>query len=130
MKIKYRGNEYKSETSLLEVREGDIIGKYRGSQFTRKFPKHIPQLRPKLGLTYRGVTYNSCPNAHPVFPCSEVTVKMPPYVRKQATNNNLEQIHLENLRRNLERRIKVAQETHNDYLLEMLEREFQELAVN
>ena len=130
MTMKYRGNEYKSETSLLEMKESDIIGKYRGCQWNYKLPKHIPQLRPKFGLNYRGVTYSTCPNAIPVFFIQDSSVSTTaPHssIPSPVSQNHLEQVHLENLRRNLERRIKVAEETHNDYLLEMLKKESQQL---
>ncbi|WP_431705983.1 DUF4278 domain-containing protein [Geminocystis sp. CENA526] len=128
--MKYRGNQYRSETSLLEMKEGDIIGKYRGCNVYGKLPKHIPQLRPKLGLSYRGVSYSTCPNATPVFYPSETVVSsIAPHSRIASfeTTKKLEDVHLQNLRRNLERRMQIAQETHNDYLLEMLRKESQEL---
>lgn len=132
MKMKYRGIQYKSETSLLEMKESDIIGKYRGNKCNYKLPRHIPQLQPKLFLTYRGVSYSTCPNATPVMINTEVpVVAIAPHSRivNTLTESNLEQVHLYNLRQNLERRIKVAEDSHNDYLLEMLKKESQELAI-
>ncbi|NCO75908.1 MAG: DUF4278 domain-containing protein [Cyanobacteria bacterium] len=129
MKMKYRGNQYKSETSVLEMKESDIIGKYRGSEWSYKLPKHIPQLQPKLFLTYRGTSYSTCPNAIPLMMETKTPITTSHLVTTVA-ECNLEQVHLSNLRRNLERRIKVAQENHNDYLLEMLKQESQQLAVN
>ncbi|MBL1210725.1 DUF4278 domain-containing protein [Geminocystis sp. GBBB08] len=133
MEMKYRGIQYQSETSLLETKESDIIGKYRGSQWNYKLPKHIPQLRPKFGLNYRGVSYSTCPNATNVMVNSESTViAIAPHSRisNPVKESNLEELHLHNLRENLKRRIKIAKETQNDYLLEMLKRESQQLAMN
>ncbi|WP_017295291.1 DUF4278 domain-containing protein [Geminocystis herdmanii] len=135
MKMKYRGNQYKSETSLLEMKEGDIIGKYRGCNVYGKLPRHIPQLRPKLGLSYRGVSYSTCPNATPLFYPQETSsiVKQHCAIAPHSTipsaisHQKLEEVHLENLRRNLERRMLIAEATQNDYLLEMLRKESQQL---
>lgn len=132
MEMKYRGIEYKSETSLLEMKESDIIGKYRGNHWNYKLPKHIPQLQPKPFLTYRGVAYSTCPNAIPEITNREVLVtSIAPYssVANTKGKNSLEELHLYNLKQNLERRIKVAQETQNHYLLEMLKQESQQLAI-
>lgn len=128
MKMKYRGNQYRSETSLLEMKEGDIIGKYRGCNVYGKLPRHIPQLRPKLGLNYRGVSYSTCPNATPLFYPQE-TSSIAPYstIPSAVSPQKLEEVHLENLRRNLERRMLIAEATRNDYLLEMLKKESQQL---
>lgn len=130
MKLSYRGNQYQSETALLEVRESDITGKYRGSKWIYKLPRHIPQLQPKLDLTYRGIAYSSCPNLNvkPYFSSESEMVNLPVELTpSQVTEKNLTDIHLENLRRNLERRIKVAQENENYHLLAMLQKESQQL---
>lgn len=126
--MKYRGNQYRSETSLLEMKEGDIIGKYRGCNVYGKLPRHIPQLRPKLGLNYRGVSYSTCPNATPLFYPQETSL-IAPYstIPSAISHQKLEEVHLENLRRNLERRMLIAEATRNDYLLEMLKKESQQL---
>ncbi len=129
MKLSYRGNQYISETALLEVRESDIAGKYRGQKWSYKLPRHIPQLQPKFDLQYRGVAYSTCTkNIQPYF-LDEEQNSMPENKSTitQITEQNLTQIHLENLRRNLERRIRIAQENGNIRLLEMLNKECQEL---
>lgn len=130
--MKYRGIQYKSETSLLEMKESDIIGKYRGSNWNYKLPKHIPQLQPKPFLTYRGVAYSTCPNATFTTIDNEnslTTIAPHSRIANTVEEYNLEQVHLHNLKQNLERRIKVAQNSHNDCLLEMLQRESQQLAI-
>jgi hypothetical protein len=133
--MKYRGNQYKSETSLLEMKESDIIGKYRGSNVYGKLPRHIPQLLPKLGLNYRGVSYSTCPNATPLFYPQETSstmtqsysIALHTTILLPVSHQKLEEVHLENLRRNLDRRMLIAQAAHNNYLLEMLRKESQQL---
>jgi hypothetical protein len=133
MKLKYRGAQYQSETSLLEMKESDITGKYRGNERKYKLPRHVPQLRPKFGLNYRGVAYSTCPNMIPAMTTnSETPLKViSPHscIAHPVAKSTLEQLHLENLRQNLERRIKLAQQAQNHCLLEMLEKESQQLAI-
>jgi len=129
MNMSYRGNTYlQSETSLMEVKEGDIMGKYRGSEWRYKLPNHIPQLQPKVYLQYRGVAYSSCANAQqPYFiPQQEVNSDITPVMSK-ATKKNLEQVHIANMRRNLERRMEIAQINENYKLLAMLKKESDDL---
>lgn len=128
MKLLYRGNSYEqSETSCLEVRETEIAGKYRGHNWQHKLPKHIPQHQPKMYLQYRGVAYSTSSGlkvSSELSKCSYVSVE-----NKYAklVTNNTEEIHLENLRRNLERRLEVAKANNNYDLIEMLEKECQQL---
>lgn len=130
MKLSYRGNPYNTETALLEVKETDITCKYRGSEWTYKLPKHIPQLQPKLYLQYRGIAYSTCTNSNikPYFAeSSETESNSSTSTTSQVMKRNLAQIHLKNLCSNLERRLKIAQENQNYHLLEMLKKESQEL---
>lgn len=127
--MKYRGVKYKSETSVLEIKESDILSLYKGNNWNYKLPKQIPSLQPKLFLTYGGGNYSTCANA------TLIENVLPPIVPHSAIINNvdrynLEEVHLRNLKQNLERRIKVAQDTHNDNLLEMLKKESQTLAIS
>ena len=130
MDLLYRGNQYQTETALLEVRETDITGKYRGTKWKYKLPRHIPQVQPKLDLKYRGVSYSTCPNSvKPYFTQQSETPsnRAAETTTSQVTEKNLAQIHLENLRLNLERRIRIAEDNGNENLVAMLEKEFREL---
>lgn len=125
--MKYRGNVYKSENNFLEVKETDVIaGKYRGCEWNHKLPRHIPQLRPKLGLQYRGISYChnpliASPTKVPLSLGADYSITTTP------KHHNLHDIHLQNMRRNLDRRIKVAQQENNENLLLMLKKESLEL---
>ncbi|MBE9222191.1 DUF4278 domain-containing protein [Cyanobacterium stanieri LEGE 03274] len=129
MKMSYRGNKHQpSETALLEVKEGDVLGKYRGVECHRKLPRHIPQLQPKIYLKYRGIAYSSNPNAQPYFIPHDAKAQPEENLSTQTivseeTKSNLAIIHQANLRRNLERRMEVAQTNENYRLLAMLKKE-------
>lgn len=128
MKLLYRGNSYEqAEKSCLEVREGEIVGKYRGHNWCHKLPKHIPQHQPKMYLQYRGVAYSTAQNATvsaevPKCSCTPLENKY-----SKLVSRNTEEIHLEHLRRNLERRLEVAKANNNYDLIEMLEKECRQL---
>ena len=133
--MSYRGNKYlQSETSLMEVKEGDIMGIYRGNQWRYKLPNHIPQLQPKIYLKYRGIAYSTSPNAQPYFipkkASKEVEINDHSCsIMSQTTQQNLEQVHISNMRRNLERRMEIAQNSENYQLLAMLKKESEQLTV-
>jgi hypothetical protein len=127
MQFSYRNNNYETERNLLEVTETNIAGKYRGHHWKYKLPRHIPQLQPKVYLQYRGVAYSTCP-----------MVKVPPHTPECASVRQMkktsksavtstEKIHLENLRRNLEHRLKSAQVNGNEDLITMLQKECKQL---
>lgn len=137
MKLTYRGIQYEPETNPLETTEGEIGGKYRGQSWRYHYPRHIPQLQPKLGLQYRGVHYSKRPvvQSHHLSTMSipaitpEAKLPTPPYFATQTSETEAEQAHIESMRRNLERRLSVARENGNNQLVSMLEKEYQELAV-
>lgn len=125
--MKYRGNVYKSENNFLEVKETDVVGgKYRGCEWNHKLPRHVTQLRPKLGLQYRGVSYCTNPVVTPTSNIP-VSVDLHSELKTYSKHHNLHDIHLENIRRNLERRMKAAQAENNESLLLMLKKESLEL---
>ncbi|MGK7875768.1 MAG: DUF4278 domain-containing protein [Xenococcaceae cyanobacterium] len=136
MKLSYRGVSYEDELSILEANEGEIGGKYRGQNWRYRYPKHIPHLEPKLYMQYRGVPYST----HPI-PKTEGT----PIPQSKATRNfctvpirkqckvvaqETAKIHLENICRNLERRLQVAKASGDENLVNLLENESKQLALN
>ncbi|MEC4983028.1 MAG: DUF4278 domain-containing protein [Oscillatoria sp. PMC 1068.18] len=136
MKLSYRGIGYDRQSLSLEVLEGEIIGKYRGQDIRAKYPRHIPQLQPKVYLQYRGIAYSK----RPVVKCQALPLTQPnstvdpcTFLSNQVNRGISEeaaQIHLDNIRRSLERRMQVAKATGNQDLVRLLEQESQELSLN
>jgi Domain of unknown function (DUF4278) len=127
MQLSYRGVHYENTPLSLEMKEGEIIGKYRGHEIHQKYPRHIPQIQPKFDLQYRGIPYSI--SAMPIertrnFPltqgdnCCSVPVK-----KQLKIEDNLTQIHLEYIKRNLERRIEVAKSKGDFNLVNLLQKE-------
>lgn len=132
MKLCYRGVNYKREPLSLEVSEGEIVGKYRGREYHCRYPRHVPKLKPKPRLQYRGLAYQTCPliqteaslNAQ-LAAIARACGQLP-----QTENKQIEQaveIHRENVRRNLDRRLEVAKAKGNRELVQLLEKECEQL---
>ncbi|KAB0242822.1 DUF4278 domain-containing protein [Microcystis aeruginosa EAWAG127a] len=129
MTLAYRGVKYERDSLPLEIKTGDIGGKYRGQDWNHHYPRHMIQLEPKLHRQYRGVAYSTRPHlAGQVTPniCPLPLVK-PSVVVQEET---LSSIHLNNIRHRLERRLQIAQESGDETLVNLLKKESQDLALN
>jgi len=62
MTLAYRGVKYERDSLPLEMKTGDIGGKYRGQDWNHHYPRHMLQLEPKLHRQYRGVAYSTRPH--------------------------------------------------------------------
>jgi hypothetical protein len=132
MNLCYRGISYESEPLSLEVSESNIIGTYRGQQYRRCYPRHIPKLKPKPRLQYRGLAYQTCPliqtetslNAQ----LAAIAKAREQQMRSEKKNTfNVADIHQINLRHNLNYRLQVARKKGDTGLIQLLEKESQEL---
>lgn len=138
MQFSYRGAKYDREPSTLEVREGEIGGKYRGQEWKYHYPRHVDRIQPPLNFNrcYRGVPYNNESVAtndlnvsiqrQMVAKCYSRSTK--PIAAKFMDETN--KIHLDNMRRNLERRLQVAKSIGDSHLVNLLQEESKQLALN
>lgn len=134
MKLTYRGVPYEQAPVSLEVTEGDIVGRYRGQSVRSHLPAtkfERPEVESML-LHYRGhgycklqatvpgavATVNQAPAASCPIPLSKLAQLMPQDVR---------QVHIENMRHSLEERIKAAQARGDNHLVNLLQRESNQL---
>lgn len=135
MNFSYRGINYNQEPLTLDMVEGNQSGKYRGQTLTYRYPRHVTHLQPKI-LQYRGVAYStqsaplnqdsiSSQSSEKSQSCVCSLAQTPSRKPKVTT---IAQIHLENLRQNLEYRLRVAKTKGDEYLINLLEREYQDLA--
>jgi len=139
MKLTYRGINYEPENTAIAMSEGEIAGKYRGQPWRYHYPRHIPQLKAKHGLQYRGVHYSNRPGIHQLQPARNLSIPAVTPDGEFPTPNNYisqtkeiaaERVHVETMRRNLERRLSVARENGNEQLVLMLEKEYKDLAIH
>ncbi|MEM9543068.1 MAG: DUF4278 domain-containing protein [Cyanobacteria bacterium P01_E01_bin.42] len=133
MKLDYRGVNYKHDPLSLEVSESEIVGKYRGQEYRCRYPAHVPQLIPKPRLQYRGLAYQTCPliqtetslNAQ-LAAIARACGQLPP--TEDEPIEKAVEIHQKNLRRNLDRRLEVAKAKGDLALVQLLEKECEQLA--
>jgi hypothetical protein len=136
MKLSYRGIHYDEDPLNLEFKEGTVVGKYRGQDWNYHYPRHIPQLQPKIFMQYRGVAYSTCPLPKKEG-CEEYLWESGikscrSYIpeNSQVVNRDTGSIHLENIRRNLERRLQIAKANGDHNLVNLLRKECKQLSIN
>jgi hypothetical protein len=108
---------------------GDIGGKYRGQDWKHHYPRHMIQLQPKLHRQYRGISYSTLPGVtRAIAPVACPLPILKPQVIVQ--DDSLSTVHLNNIRRRLERRLQIAQDNGDEILVNLLKKESQDLALN
>ena len=136
MKLTYRGIAHRNQSSQLEITPTEIGGKYRGQNWNYNYPRHIPNLESRQDLKYRGLSYQGNSSLQtqqsPVCQATEtpricsVPIKKPHSLLEDETVK----IHWDNIRRNLERRLQIAKASGNEALVNLLEEESRQLALN
>ncbi len=149
MRLTYRGASYEYNTSPLEVRESDIFRAqresqrrcrtlqenrypliYRGSRYTTDqvgVALSTPAPCTSQTLIYRGVKYVRNADGTTQLAAADRSEMIP-----QTTLGVLKEVsrvHEANIRRNLERRLQAAKARGDRNLIELLESEFQQLAL-
>ncbi len=130
MTLFYRGAKYENESLTLDMIEGEVGGKYRGQEWYEKYPRHIPQTKPKFDLQHRGVAYSvsAMPikkqELLPLDKTNTINNVCPVHIRRKVVQGNkLAEVHLENIKRNLERRIEIAISKGDTNLIKLLKEE-------
>lgn len=140
MKFNDRGISCKSHPSEWEL-EGEIGNKYSGTSCKQKYPRHIPANFPRIDQKYREVGYytgapedvEAMRQRH-----AKTDISSAPKIKNNEaalTKNSRQQgleklhnIHLNNIRRNLEHRLQVARSKGDKDLIRLLEAEFEQIA--
>ena len=55
MKLTYRGANYEYDIPTVDMKEGDVAGKYRGQHWNYRYPRHIPVPQHPQNLQCRSV---------------------------------------------------------------------------
>ncbi len=132
MKLTYRGTTYESDIPTVDVTEGEVGGKYRGQNWSYRYPRHIPVPGPPRNLKYRGVSLTKGETTTgSAVAIAQITEKFAPLqpqsVESSIGKNNIGPIHRANLCKILDRRKQAAREQGNEELLKQLEDESQYL---
>jgi hypothetical protein len=130
MLLTYRGVTHEGNFAPLEMEQGAIAGKYRGVDWRYRYPRHVPQSAPKLYRQYRGVSYSTSPAvACEGMELPKIACPLPLSRPVPIEPEGLSTIHLDHIRRRLERRLQIAQKNGDENLIEMLEKESRDLAL-
>lgn len=125
MKLSYRGVHYEQVPFALDMNEGEVGGKYRGQDWKHHYPRHLPELQPKLYRQYRGVAYSSRPSLN--SEAVTLTCSIPQVQQRAIVSDEVSQVHLETIRRRLERRLEIALANGDFKLVDLLQQESQAL---
>jgi len=137
MKLCYRGIEYDYTPPVLEVSESEMLGHYRGRPLRFSYVKHVPFPQSEANLKYRGAPYHTNRQGEveaivQVNKAPQESQFKPVFDSMAAARRSLlqesAQVHQENIRRSLERRIQVAQSRGDTVLMRQLEDEMHQLA--
>jgi hypothetical protein len=143
MKLSYRGVRYDSVSTPIDMVESEGVGHYRGSSFHFAYPRHIPVPQPALELKYRGVAYQTTATGgaesispavraaraavRDVFRPSGVDQARSAIRARQAILGEVAKVHRQNIERSLQHRIEVAKARGDQNLVNILEREMQQI---
>ncbi|MBD2072205.1 DUF4278 domain-containing protein [Leptolyngbya sp. FACHB-671] len=143
MKLSYRGVRYDSVSTPINMVESEGTGNYRGSNFHFTYPRHIPVRQPVLELKYRGVAYQTnatggVESISPAIRAAKAAVRdvFRPSGMDQARSairarqeilSEVAKVHRQNIERSLQHRIEVARERGDQNLVNVLEREMQQI---
>jgi hypothetical protein len=122
MKLFYSGIAYEKPSLALDAHFGEIRGKDRSQNGQYHYPSPIPRLHFTPPLTYRGVTQHNLSQSEVGNACP-----MSLWEVQKVVTNELSQMHFENIRKSLEKRLQVAEERGDVDLIQLLNREFEQL---
>jgi hypothetical protein len=135
MKFNDRSISYESHPPDLELTQCEIGNKYRGTSWRQKYPRHIRATEPKIDLKYREVGYCTGSPEDIEGSLLKATSTAPKNNKAALTKSSRQQvleelhdIHLSNIRHNLEHRLQVAREKGDQSLIRLLEAEFEQIA--
>ena len=139
MKFNNRAFNYEPNLSNIELTESEIVDN-QGTDWKQKYPRHIPVPQVKIDLKSPAVECSTgdlidieanqlrqnyiADDSVAVTKKNEVVLTK---TKRQQLLEELNNVHLNNLRRNLERRLQVAREKGDENLISLLEAEFEQL---
>ena len=139
MKFNNRAFNYEPNLSNIELTESEIVDN-QGTDWKQKYPRHIPVPQVKIDLKSPAVECSTgdlidieanqlrqnyiADDSVAVTKKNEVVLTK---TKRQQLLEELNNVHLNNLRRNLEHRLEVAREKGDENLIRLLEAEFEQL---
>jgi Domain of unknown function (DUF4278) len=132
MKLAYRGTNYDYDIPAVDMIEGEVAGKYRGQNWSYRYPRHIPVPRQAYDMNCRGVDYSTkqVPKADEDV-AARVDIATAIAIAAVTSAYNREEIakvHRANICNILDRRKQVAAAKGDESLLRLLEKEWKQMA--
>lgn len=141
MKLTYRSVNNKFNQPEPELTKGEVAGKYSGTNRRQQYLRHIPVTQPRIDVKCCGAYYTGEPidveaslrqrNYNKVATSEAVPAETEAELTKSSRQQVLEELnntHLNNIRRNLEHRLQVAKAKGDRNLISLLEAEFDQIA--
>ncbi|MDJ0510498.1 MAG: hypothetical protein QNJ64_14780 [Crocosphaera sp.] len=122
MKFSQRRLIEESQPDSLDMSDETVMQRHHGQRCKYQYPRHI---RPHFSTFSKRHLTNT-----PIIIHQRPENQVCPIARESATTgvvSEVNQIHLKNVCRNLERRLKKAQLQGDEWLINLLEKEFQDL---
>ena len=134
MSCHFYKNKY--ELSNLEMTEKEISRRHQGQNFHPSYPRHIASVSAKSHRNGRQTTHQTrflpktcqLEKSQPAV-AKEINIALE-VLRYQLNDKQAKQIHLENVRNNLEKRLQAAKASGNYNLVALLQKESQQLEMN
>ncbi len=128
MKLTYRGANYEYDIPTVDMKEGEVAGKYRGQNWNYRYPRHIPVPQNPHDLQYRGVHYRSDRQSAKINGDVETVDTARATVTSSAKVEEVATVHRMNICNILDRRKQVARAKGDVKLMHLLEIEWQQMA--
>lgn len=140
MKLTYRGHQYETSFSPMDMVESELTGKYRGQSVQFHYPRHVPVPKTSHPLKYRGVSHSSTEPQHSLNEVKAMASKKSQVAETQAgavlhlatfekpLDDRLAKVHADHLCRLLNRRRAAAIARGDLHLLRLLDLEAEHIA--
>ena len=124
MKLSYRGIVYEKELPLIEMETGEYGGRYRGQSWHYRYPRHVfNQNSNKINPLSRSTHSLSSLTTQAAFANDSSVCAVPMATALKTTGMEFSKTHLNNIRRNLERRLEAAKRKGDKQLINILKKE-------
>jgi Domain of unknown function (DUF4278) len=132
MKLAYRGTNYDYDIPAVDMIEGEVAGKYRGQNWSYRYPRHIRGPQQAYDVNYRRTDYSTkqVPKADEDV-AARVDIATAIAIAAVTSAQNREEIakvHRVNICNILDRRKQVAAAKGDESLLRLLEKEWKQMA--
>lgn len=133
MNLSYRGVSYEYKSPTMDVRE-EVFSTYSGQPCRLGYVRHIPTAPLTTNRVVCGnVDYTARVADRPVAKLTEVEIRQRVFPNDRGSEKILDEAknaHITSIKRSLERRLQAAKAKGDELLLNLLQAEIEEMAIN